>query len=80
MDIEALVDNIWIVIDLGVLFICVYIYIFLIFSGASFGGKGSTDYVVKGSHKKVPQELIHELKAICQVFISSLYIFWSDEF
>ncbi|KAM7524337.1 hypothetical protein LguiA_014239 [Lonicera macranthoides] len=34
--------------------------------GASFGGKGSTDYVVKGSHKKVPQELIHELKAICQ--------------
>ncbi|CAL5356924.1 unnamed protein product [Camellia sinensis] len=34
--------------------------------GASFGGKGSTEYVVKGSHKDVPQELIDELKAICQ--------------
>ncbi|KAA8516850.1 hypothetical protein F0562_017332 [Nyssa sinensis] len=32
----------------------------------SFGGKGSTDYVVKGSHKDVPQELIDELKLICQ--------------
>uniref|UniRef100_A0A5B6ZLE9 D-lactate dehydrogenase (cytochrome) n=1 Tax=Davidia involucrata TaxID=16924 RepID=A0A5B6ZLE9_DAVIN len=32
----------------------------------SFGGKGSTDYVVKGSHKDVPQELIDELKFICQ--------------
>jgi D-lactate dehydrogenase (cytochrome) len=30
------------------------------------GGKGSTEYVVKGSHEKVPQELIQELKAICQ--------------
>ncbi|CAL5435775.1 unnamed protein product [Camellia sinensis] len=34
--------------------------------GASFGGKGSTEYVVKGSHKDVPRELIDELKAICQ--------------
>lgn len=32
----------------------------------SIGGKGSTDYAVKGSHKDVPQELIDELKAICQ--------------
>ncbi|EXC03805.1 D-lactate ferricytochrome C oxidoreductase [Morus notabilis] len=32
----------------------------------SFGGKGSTDYVVKGSHKEVPQEFMDELKAICQ--------------
>lgn len=31
-----------------------------------FGGKGSTAYVVRGSHKDVPQELIDELKAICQ--------------
>ncbi|XP_062112323.1 D-lactate dehydrogenase [cytochrome], mitochondrial isoform X2 [Humulus lupulus] len=34
--------------------------------GVTFGGKGSTDYVVKGSHKEVPEELIDELKAICQ--------------
>ncbi|KAK2973120.1 hypothetical protein RJ640_027092 [Escallonia rubra] len=33
---------------------------------ASIGGKGRTDYEVKGTHKKVPHELIHELKAICQ--------------
>ncbi|KAA8518422.1 hypothetical protein F0562_015896 [Nyssa sinensis] len=32
----------------------------------SFGGNGSTDYVAKGSNKYVPQELIDELKAICQ--------------
>ncbi|KAJ9184614.1 hypothetical protein P3X46_004324 [Hevea brasiliensis] len=30
------------------------------------GGKDSTEFVVKGSHKKVPQELIDELRAICQ--------------
>ncbi|XP_015058757.1 D-lactate dehydrogenase [cytochrome], mitochondrial isoform X2 [Solanum pennellii] len=30
------------------------------------GGKGSTDYVVKGSLRKVPPELIEELKGICQ--------------
>ncbi|XP_015869954.2 D-lactate dehydrogenase [cytochrome], mitochondrial [Ziziphus jujuba] len=34
--------------------------------GVSFGGKDSTEYVVKGSHKEVPEELIEELKAICQ--------------
>ncbi|XP_060958508.1 D-lactate dehydrogenase [cytochrome], mitochondrial [Cannabis sativa] len=35
--------------------------------GVTLGGKGSsTDYVVKGSHKEVPEELIAELKAICQ--------------
>ncbi|KAL2463972.1 D-lactate dehydrogenase [cytochrome] [Forsythia ovata] len=34
--------------------------------GKSIGGKGSTDYLVKGSHRKVPQQLIDELKAICQ--------------
>nr|XP_023878640.1 D-lactate dehydrogenase [cytochrome], mitochondrial-like isoform X2 [Quercus suber]POE78095.1 d-lactate dehydrogenase [cytochrome], mitochondrial [Quercus suber] len=32
----------------------------------SIGGKGSTEFVVKGSHKELPQELIDELKAICQ--------------
>ncbi|KAE9465695.1 hypothetical protein C3L33_02403, partial [Rhododendron williamsianum] len=34
--------------------------------GLSFGGKGSKDYLVKGSHKDIPQELVNELKAICQ--------------
>lgn len=32
----------------------------------SIGGKGSTDYAVKGSYKDVPQEFIEELKSICQ--------------
>lgn len=35
-------------------------------TGVRIGGKDSTDYVVKGSHKKVPEELIDELKAICE--------------
>ncbi|XP_037495299.1 D-lactate dehydrogenase [cytochrome], mitochondrial [Jatropha curcas] len=30
------------------------------------GGKSSTEFLVRGSHKKVPQELIDELRAICQ--------------
>lgn len=29
-------------------------------------GKGSTEFVVKGFHKELPQKLIDELKAICQ--------------
>ncbi|CAO2827015.1 unnamed protein product [Amaranthus hypochondriacus] len=33
--------------------------------GVSIGGKGSTEYVVKGSHRRVPHELINDLKAIC---------------
>ncbi|KAJ0088412.1 hypothetical protein Patl1_32817 [Pistacia atlantica] len=36
------------------------------YRGVSIGGKGSTEYEVKGSHKEVSQELIDELKAICQ--------------
>ncbi|KAG8376830.1 hypothetical protein BUALT_Bualt09G0104700 [Buddleja alternifolia] len=32
----------------------------------SNGGKGSIDYLVKGSHKKVPRELVEELKVICE--------------
>lgn len=42
---------------------------FLIMDGrdVSFGGKGSTQYVVKGSQKEFPQELLEELKIICQV-------------
>ncbi|XP_017977104.1 PREDICTED: D-lactate dehydrogenase [cytochrome], mitochondrial [Theobroma cacao] len=32
----------------------------------SIGGKTSTEFVVKGIHKDVPQELIDELMAICQ--------------
>ncbi|KAJ7971367.1 D-lactate dehydrogenase [cytochrome], mitochondrial [Quillaja saponaria] len=34
--------------------------------GVSYGGKGSTEFVVKASHKEIPQELIDELKIICQ--------------
>lgn len=41
---------------------------FCVVRGVRIGGKDSTDYVVKGSHKKVPEELIDELKAICEVF------------
>lgn len=40
----------------------------------SIGGKGSTDYAVKGSHKDAPQELIDELKAICQVWYQTPFI------
>lgn len=35
--------------------------------GVSFGGKGSTQLVVQGSHKEFPQELLEDLKNICQV-------------
>ncbi|KAJ4834100.1 hypothetical protein Tsubulata_027196 [Turnera subulata] len=35
-------------------------------TAAVIGGKGSTEYVVKGSHRPVPQELIRELNTICQ--------------
>lgn len=41
---------------------------FFVSRGLSFGGKGSTEYLVKGSHKDIPQELVNELKSICQVF------------
>lgn len=37
------------------------------------GDKDSTDYEVKGSYKKVPQDLIDELKAICQDNITMDY-------
>ncbi|RVW38455.1 D-lactate dehydrogenase [cytochrome], mitochondrial [Vitis vinifera] len=40
--------------------------ILLGFRGVSVGGKGSTEFVVKGSHKDIPRELLDELKAICQ--------------
>ncbi|XP_021776022.1 D-lactate dehydrogenase [cytochrome], mitochondrial-like [Chenopodium quinoa] len=33
--------------------------------GVGIGGNGSTEFVVKGSHRSVPQELIDDLKAIC---------------
>ncbi|XP_074304799.1 D-lactate dehydrogenase [cytochrome], mitochondrial [Silene latifolia] len=33
--------------------------------GVNIGGKGSTEFVVKGTHKGVPQELIEDLKGIC---------------
>ncbi|KAF5737382.1 D-lactate dehydrogenase [Tripterygium wilfordii] len=35
-------------------------------SGVSFGGKGSTGFVVEGSLTEIPQQLIDELKVICQ--------------
>ncbi|XP_010263119.1 PREDICTED: D-lactate dehydrogenase [cytochrome], mitochondrial isoform X2 [Nelumbo nucifera] len=35
------------------------------YRGGTVGGKSSTELVVKGTHKDVPQELIEELKAIC---------------
>ncbi|KAJ1390674.1 FAD-binding, type 2 [Sesbania bispinosa] len=41
--------------------------------GVSIGGKGSTQYVVKGSQKELPQELLEELKTICQDNISLDY-------
>jgi hypothetical protein len=46
-----------------------FFFLFLLFLRSSgIGGKGSTEFVVKGSQKHLPQELIEELKAICQVF------------
>lgn len=45
-----------------------YFIFFISVRGVRIGGKESTAYAVKGSHKKIPQELIDELKAICQVF------------
>lgn len=45
------------------------------YRGVSFMGKGSTEFVVNGSHKELPQELLDELKAICQVFYRSFFIF-----
>ena len=45
------------------------------FRKVSVGGKASTEFVVKGIHKEVPQELIDELKAICQVFYLLLIFF-----
>lgn len=48
---------------------------FLKTSGLSFGGKDSTEFVIKGSHKEVPEELIDELKSICQVlYFFSFYV------
>ncbi|KAL6507799.1 hypothetical protein OROGR_023994 [Orobanche gracilis] len=35
-------------------------------TGKSIGGKGSTNYLVEGPYRKVPQELIEKLKAICK--------------
>ncbi|XP_058003315.1 uncharacterized protein LOC110647800 [Hevea brasiliensis] len=43
----------------------------LYFWHTSIGGKGSTEFVVKGSHKNVPQELIDELRVICQVALAN---------
>ncbi|KAM7262018.1 hypothetical protein ACFE04_021095 [Oxalis oulophora] len=41
--------------------------------GVSLDGKGSTEYVVKGSHKEIPQELINELRSIVRENISLDY-------
>ncbi|WCJ34129.1 D-lactate dehydrogenase [cytochrome] mitochondrial [Euphorbia peplus] len=37
------------------------------------GGKGSTDFAVKGSYRKVPQQLVNDLKAICEDNITMDY-------
>jgi hypothetical protein len=42
-------------------------------SDVKIGGKGSTQYVVKGSQKEFPQELLEELKIICEVPNPSLF-------
>ncbi|KAK2418601.1 delta(24)-sterol reductase [Trifolium repens] len=42
-------------------------------SDVKIGGKGSTQYVVKGSQKEFPQELLEELKIICEDNISLDY-------
>ncbi|RZC82708.1 hypothetical protein C5167_045488 [Papaver somniferum] len=34
--------------------------------GVRYGGKGSTEHVVGGNSKEIPQELIKELESICQ--------------
>lgn len=47
-------------------------------SGVSIGGKGSTQYVVKGSQKEFPQELLEELKIICKVQNPSLFEYLID--
>lgn len=39
----------------------------LIYRNVRVGGKDSTDFVVKGSHTDVPEDLIGELKNICHV-------------
>ncbi|KAI6696588.1 hypothetical protein NL676_016707 [Syzygium grande] len=41
--------------------------------GIKVGGKGSTAYLVKGSHKEVPQELIDELVAVCGENVTTEY-------
>lgn len=60
-----------------------FLIVLICLSGLRIGGKDSTDYVVKGTHKKLSQELIDELTTICQVFfwliellcIGSIYIY-----
>ncbi|RZC21658.1 D-lactate dehydrogenase [cytochrome], mitochondrial isoform B [Glycine soja] len=41
--------------------------------GVGVGGKGSTQYVVKGSQKEFPRELLQDLKIVCQDNISLDY-------
>lgn len=42
-------------------------FLIMDFRGVTLGDKGSTQDVVKGSKKEFPQELLEELKIICQV-------------
>jgi len=44
-----------------------------VFGSVKTGGRGSTDYVMKGSLRKVPPELIEELKGICQVLYFNIF-------
>ena len=38
------------------------------YRGVSLGGKGSTQFLVNGAQREIPQELLQELKVICQVW------------
>ena len=52
------------------------LYSWIVIRGVSIGGKGSTEYVVKGSHRIVPHELINDLKAICGVLFAWIPFTW----
>lgn len=63
-----------------VLIMTLVLYSDYVFRGISIGGKGSTEYEVKGSHKEVSQELIDELKDICQVWSFVFVFFFKKDF
>ena len=53
-------------------------WVSFLFRKVSVGGKVSTEFVVKGIRKAIPQKLIDELKAICQSFyLLLIFLFWA---